>query len=55
LRKKYKAKGQLDATKDGLIWRMEIKRLQSDIDYAANQVEELKKVLIKLQKNCLTT
>lgn len=35
--------------------KMEIKRLMSDIDYAAKQVKKLVEVLGKLQANCLDT
>jgi adenine-specific DNA methylase len=55
LRDKYKVAKQLDARKEEMLWTLEIKRLIADIDYAANQVGELVKVLHALQTNCAET
>lgn len=38
-----------------MLWTLEIKRLIADIDYAANQVGDLVKVLHALQTNCAQT
>lgn len=45
LRNKFKEKKELDDKKDGFVWKLQFKKLMSDMDSSADKVELLKKAL----------